>query len=74
MNGTNDTFVLDANVLINANNTYYAPNLCAEFWKYLIDYREKAVFSIDKVYDELVCHSDPCMVKRKQTHVCIYTQ
>ena len=55
MSPVNDTFVLDANVFINANNTYYAPNLCAEFWRCLVCYnRKKVLFSIiDKVYYEL---------------------
>lgn len=31
MSPAKGTFVLDANVFISANNTYYAPDLCAEF-------------------------------------------
>ena len=54
-----DTFVLDANVFISADKTYYAPDLCAEFWRRLADCnRAKTVFSIDKVYEELVRHDD----------------
>lgn len=59
MSPSNDTFVLDANVFISANNKYYAPDLCAEFWRRLADCnRAKTVFSIDKVYDELMRHED----------------
>ena len=58
MNPSNDTFVLDANVFISANNTYYAPDLCAEFWKCLASYREKSVFSIDRVHEELARRKD----------------
>ena len=43
----------------SANNMYYAPDLCAEFWRRLTDCnREGTVFSIDKVYDELMYHKD----------------
>lgn len=59
MSSSNDTFVLDANVFISANNMYYAPDLCAEFWRILVDCnREGTVFSIDRVYDELIRHKD----------------
>ena len=37
MSNSNDMFVLDANVFISANNMYYAPDLCAEFWRILVD-------------------------------------
>ena len=62
MSSSNGKFALDANVFINANNTYYAPDLCAEFWKCLASYGEKAVFSIDKVYDELARRDDKLSV------------
>ena len=59
MSPSNDTFVLDANVFISANNMYYAPDLCAEFWRRLADCNEKGtVLSIDKVYEELRRHQD----------------
>ena len=59
MNPASGTFVLDANVFISANNMYYAPDLCTEFWRCLADYnRKEVVFSIDRVYDELARHKD----------------
>ena len=59
MSTSNDTFVLDANVFIGANNKYYAPDLCAEFWRRLADCnRAETVFSIDRVYEELMRHKD----------------
>ena len=63
MSSANDTFVLDANVFISANNMYYAPDLCAEFWRRLAYCnRAKTVFSIDKVYEELMHHEDELSV------------
>lgn len=59
MSPSNDTFVLDANVFISANNMYYAPDLCAEFWRRLADCNGAGtVFSTDKVYEELMRHED----------------
>jgi len=59
MSSTDDTFVLDTNVFISANNRYYAPDLCAEFWRRLAEYNEKGVVSsIDRVYDELTRQED----------------
>ena len=60
MSSAKDAFVLDANVFISANNMYYAPDLCAEFWRRLADCNEEGtVLSIDRVYDELARHEDP---------------
>ena len=59
MSSVSDTFVLDANVFISANHMYYAPDLCAEFWRRLAEYNEKrVVFSIDRVYYELTRQND----------------
>ena len=47
-------FVLDANVLIQANLGYYAPDICPSFWQALLSaYRDGQVVSIDKVRDEI---------------------
>ena len=76
MSPSNDTFVLDANVFISANNMYYAPDLCAEFWRRLADCnRAGTVFSIDKVYEELMRHEDELYAwSRANIHVCIDTR
>lgn len=59
MTPTKAVFVLDADVLINANNKYYAQDLCAEFWSHLTDCnRQGTVSSIDKIYDELKGRND----------------
>jgi hypothetical protein len=58
MSGSN-RYVLDANVFIQAKNAYYGFGLCPGFWKSLIDQHERnRVFSIDKVYRELIDEGD----------------
>ena len=48
-------FVLDANVFIGANNTYYAPDICPGFWDCIIRYHCVGhLLSIDRVRDELL--------------------
>ena len=47
-------FVLDANVFIQANLGYYAPDICPTFWQVLVEgYERGHVVSIDKVRDEI---------------------
>ena len=48
-------FVLDANVFIEANRTYYSMDLCPGFWDcLLLHFRGGGLLSIDKVSDELL--------------------
>ena len=48
-------FVLDANVFIDAQKNYYAPDICPGFWSALIRQHEASrVCSIDQVKAELV--------------------
>ena len=43
-------FVLDANVLITAKNSYYAFDICPLFWEAIIDASENdRIVSIDRV-------------------------
>ena len=47
-------FVLDTNVLIQANLSYYAPDFHQSFWRILLEaYRKGQIVSIDKVRDEI---------------------
>lgn len=47
-------FVLDANVLIQANHSYYAPDFHQSFWRVLLEaFRKGQLVSIDKVRDEI---------------------
>ena len=47
-------FVLDTNVLIQANLSYYAPDFHQSFWRILLEeYQSGQLASIDKVRDEI---------------------
>jgi hypothetical protein len=48
------TYLLDANVFIQAKNLHYGLDFCPAFWDWLIDNGAGGrVFSIDKVADEI---------------------
>jgi len=52
-------YLLDANPFIEAKNRYYGFSLCPGFWKALIaQHNNHRVFSIDRVFDELVDEGD----------------
>jgi hypothetical protein len=56
---TNDKYLLDSNVFIEAKRRYYAFDLCPAFWKSLIQQHQAGrVFSIDRVKHELVRGGD----------------
>jgi len=49
------TYLLDANVFIQAKNLYYGFDFCPAFWEWTIDANASGlVYSIDKVEGELV--------------------
>lgn len=53
------TYLLDANVFIQAKNLHYGLDFCPAFWDWLIANNEaNLVFSIDKVEDEIFKGSD----------------
>lgn len=53
------SYLLDANVFIEAKNRYYDPQFCPAFWDWLNQAnKEHKVFSIDKVRDELKSGND----------------
>lgn len=53
------TYLLDANVFIQAKNLHYGMDFCPAFWDWLIEKNEEEhVFSIEKVADELVSGYD----------------
>jgi hypothetical protein len=53
------TYLLDANVFIQAKNLHYGLDFCPAFWDWLIEKNaEGRVFSIEKVEDELAAGSD----------------
>lgn len=53
------TYLLDANVFIQAKNLHYGLDFCPAFWHWLLE-KNKAgqVFSIDKVADEIAAGAD----------------
>lgn len=53
------TYLLDANVFIQAKNLHYGLDFCPAFWQWLIDGNAIGrVFSIDKVADEIAVGAD----------------
>ena len=47
-------YVLDANVFIEAKNSYYKFDICPAFWDWLIQQNGRStVYSVEKVYEEL---------------------
>lgn len=53
------SYLLDANVFIQAKNLHYGLDFCPAFWAWLVEQGERGrVFSIDKVADEIAAGSD----------------
>lgn len=53
------TYLLDANVFIQAKNLHYGLDFCPAFWDWLLEnHAAGRVFSIDKVADELAAGAD----------------
>jgi len=53
------TYLLDANVFIQAKNLHYGFDFCPGFWQWIVERnRDAQVFSIDKVADELAAWDD----------------
>jgi Domain of unknown function (DUF4411) len=53
------TFLLDANVFIEAKNLHYGLDFCPAFWEWLIQSNKaKQVYSIEKVGDEIEAGGD----------------
>lgn len=53
------TYLLDANVFIQAKKLHYGLDFCPAFWQWLLDNNAAGrVFSIDKVADEIAAGSD----------------
>lgn len=53
------SYLLDANVFIQAKNLHYGLDFCPAFWEWLVENGESGnVFSIDKVADEIDAGAD----------------
>jgi predicted nucleic acid-binding protein len=63
-------FCLDANVLIEAWNKYYSPDLCADYWKLLNEFGEKnIIFLPSMVYNEITRTEDKLSKWLKQSKI-----
>ncbi len=52
-------YLLDSNVFMQAKNLYYGMDFCPAFWEWLIEKnKNKEVFSIEKVGDEIKAGAD----------------
>lgn len=52
-------YLLDANIFIQAHQTYYGRDMCPGFWDALVrEHAAKRIFSIDRVKDELLSLDD----------------
>jgi len=53
------SYLLDANVFIQAKNLHYGFDFCPAFWEWVVDQNESGmVYTIDKVADEISAGSD----------------
>ncbi len=53
------TYLLDANVFIQAKNLHYGLDFCPAFWNWLVEKNAAGqLFSIDKVADEIAAGAD----------------
>jgi hypothetical protein len=58
-------YLLDANVFISAKNLHYGLDFCPAFWDWIIASNASgAVFSIEKVSDEVVAWQTNCRYGR----------
>lgn len=73
MNQGISSYVLDANIFIEAHRRYYAQDLCPGFWQCLIHFcSEQRVFSIDRVRDEVLISQDKLSEWVKQAPVDLF--
>lgn len=77
------SYLLDANVFIQAKNLHYGLDFCPAFWDWLVDQNAAGrVFSIDKVADEIAAGEDELsdwirahgrdLFRKTDTHVAAY--
>lgn len=65
-------YCLDANVLIQAWQKYYSPDLCPGYWDNLIELgKEERIFIPSMVYDEIVKTEDELSVWLKTSEIPI---
>lgn len=53
------SYLLDANVFIQAKNLHYGLDFCPAFWEWIMENNNAgSVYSIDKVADEIAAGAD----------------
>jgi len=69
------TYLLDANVFIQAKNLHYGLDFCPAFWKWIVDKNAAGqVFSIDKVADEIAAGADELTGWAEQQNGSLFRQ
>lgn len=69
------SYLLDANVFIQAKNLHYGLDFCPGFWEWLIQKGQNGtIFSIDKVADELKAGADELTLWAQQHGHNIFRQ
>ena len=67
------TYLLDANVFIQAKNLHYGLDFCPAFWQWLREKNaEGRLFSIDKVADELDAGNDELTTWKQQHGINLF--
>jgi predicted nucleic acid-binding protein len=65
-------YLLDANVFIQAKNLHYGFDFCPAFWDWLdLANQQGQVFSIEKVFDELIAGNDE-LAKWAEQHADVF--
>ncbi len=67
-------YVIDSNILIEANRRYYSLDFAPSFWNFLIrSAKEGKIISIDKVYDEILKGKDNLAEWAKKNFVSAFS-
>ncbi|MEQ9168065.1 MAG: DUF4411 family protein [Fulvivirga sp.] len=73
MSQTAPNYCLDANVLIQAWQKYYSPDLCPDYWNNLIELGAKGrIFIPSMVYDEIVKTEDDLSSWLKESKIPVH--
>jgi len=60
MSSTAHIYCLDANVLIQAWQKYYAPEICSDYWEILNELgKQGRIFIVEEVKNEIVVIDNP---------------
>jgi hypothetical protein len=69
------TYLLDANVFIQAKNLHYGFDFCPAFWQWLVErHADGTVASIEKVADELRAGDDDLKMWADERHPTFFAK